>query len=87
MDSENNFDIRTLGEAKIPSPIHLSTMTGDRLYKFIEEKDRILVDISLKDFNNCVENDEQPACMEIAGPRGQLFFDPMDTTAAIVTCG
>ena len=87
MDSENNFDIRSLGETKIPSPIHLSKMTGDKFYKFVEDSDRIMVDISLKGFNNCVQKDEQPASLESAGPRERLFFNSENTTAAIVTCG
>ncbi len=87
MNPEKNFDIRMLGEALVPSPIHLSEMTGDKIYRFIEEKDRVLADISLKGFNDCVENHKQPANLEIAGPRKQLYFDPENTTAAIVTCG
>ncbi len=84
---ENNFDIQSLGTAMIPSPIHLSTTTGDKLYKFIDENDRILADISLQAFNTCVKNNKRPVCLEKAGPREKLFFDPKNTTAAIVTCG
>lgn len=87
MHPENNFDIRSLGTATIPSPIHLSKTTGDKLYKFIDEKDRILADVSLQGFNTCLQKKEQPACLEKAGPREKLFFDPKNTTAAIVTCG
>lgn len=87
MHSENNFDIRSLGKATIPSPIHLSKTTGDELYKFIDEKDRILADVSLKGFYASIENNERPACLEKGGPREKLFFDPKNTTAAIVTCG
>ncbi len=87
MQPENNFDIRSLGKATIPSPIHLSKTTGDKSYKFIDEKDRILADISLQGFDTCIKNNERPACLEKAGPREKLFFDPKNTTAAIVTCG
>lgn len=87
MHPENNFDIQSLGTATIPSPIHLSKTTGDKRYKFIDEKDRILADVSLQGFNTCKQNNEQPACLEKAGPREKLYFDPKNTTAAIVTCG
>ena len=87
MNSNNHFDIPSLGAAKIPSPINLSKTTGHKLYKFIEENDRILADVSLQDFNSYIQNHEQPPCLEKAGPREKLFFDPKNTTADIVTCG
>lgn len=87
MNTENNFDIETLGTATIPSPLHLSKTTGDKIFNFIEDEDRVLADVSLQGFNACVQNNEQPGCLEKAGPREKLFFDPKETTAAIVTCG
>ena len=87
MHAENYFDIPSLGTAIIPSPILLSKETGDNVHKFIEENNRILADVSLRSFNTCLENKARPACFEMAGPREKLFFDPKNTTAAIVTCG
>lgn len=87
MTKENNFNIQTIGTPTIPSPIHLDQMTGDSIYKFIDEKDRILSDVSLQGFNSCLQNNEAPVCLEKAGPRERLFFNPENTTAAIVTCG
>ncbi len=87
MDPESNFEIRSLGRPTITSPIRLGKTTGDKLYKFIDEKDRILADVSLKAFNSCMQNKKQPACLEKAGPREKLFFNPETATAAIVTCG
>ena len=82
-----NFNIPSLGIATIPSPILLSKKTGEKRHKFINDEDRILADISLEGFNTCIQNKEQPACIEKAGPREKLFFDPKNTTAAVVTCG
>lgn len=82
-----NFDIPSLGKTTIPSPIRLSKTTGDKLYAFIDEEDRILADISLQGFNTSMQNKERPDCLEKAGPREKLFFDPKNITAAIVTCG
>lgn len=87
MASKNTFDIVSLGNASIPSPIHLSKTTGDKIFSFVEDSDRILMDISLANFNSCISNNTQPDCIEKAGPREALFFDPKSTTAAIVTCG
>ncbi|WP_339714109.1 ATP-dependent 6-phosphofructokinase [uncultured Kriegella sp.] len=87
MAENNNFDIQTIGNATIPSPIHLDQMTGDSIYKFIEEKNRILSDVTLQGFNTCVQSNKAPVCLEKAGPRERIFFRPENTTAAIVTCG
>ncbi len=87
MSSKNTFDIAALGKASIPSPIHLSKNMGDNIFNFVEDSDRILLDVSLANFNSCVHNNTQPNCLEQAGPRESLFFDPKNTTAAIITCG
>ncbi len=87
MNSDNNFHIANLGTATVPSPLGLSKTAGDQIFNFIEEDNKILADISLQGFNDCVLNEKQPACLEKAGPREKLFFDPKNTTAAIVTCG
>lgn len=87
MNSENKFAIETLGAASVPSPLRLGKTTGDRLYKFVDENQRILADVSLHGFNTCLQKNEQPACLEKSGPREKLFFDPKNATAAIVTCG
>ncbi len=87
MASKNTFDIVSLGNASIPSPIHLSKTTGDKIFSFVEDSDRILMNVSLANFNSCISNNTQPNCLEKAGPREALFFDPKSTTAAIVTCG
>ncbi|SDE48765.1 6-phosphofructokinase [Pricia antarctica] len=87
MASKNTFDIVSLGNASIPSPIHLSKTAGEKIFSFVEDSDRMLMDVSLADFNSCIRNNTQPNCLEKAGPREALFFDPKSTTAAIVTCG
>ncbi len=87
MNSDKDFDIASLGSASIPSPIQLSTTVGDMIFNFIADGDSILADVSLKSFNSCIKNNSQPNCAEKAGPREKLFFDPKNTTAAIVTCG
>lgn len=87
MASKNTFDIVSLGNAYIPSPIRLSKTTGDKIFNFVDDSDRILTNVSLANFNSCISNNTQPNCLEKAGPREALFFNPKSTTAAIVTCG
>ena len=87
MSSKNSFDITSLGKASIPSPIHLGKTAGDGILNFIEDSDKVITDVSLANFNSCVGSNTQPDCLEKAGPREALFFDPTNVTAAIVTCG
>ena len=68
--------IRTLGKCRFDSPVE-STL-------FIDENDRVLVDVSLSAFRDCKGD---PPSFEAAGPRKRIFFDPARTHAAIVTCG
>lgn len=87
MNRVEHFEIPTLGIASIPSPIKLSKTAGDKIHNFVEENNKILFDVSLTEFKKCLDNKELPACMEKGGPRENIFFDPKNTTAAIVTCG
>lgn len=87
MGNDRSFEIQKLGIATIASPIHLSKTEGDKIINFIDEDDRVLADVSLNSFNTCLSDNTQPQCLEKAGPREKLFFDPKNTTAAIVTCG
>ncbi|MFS4455838.1 ATP-dependent 6-phosphofructokinase [Maribacter sp. 2304DJ31-5] len=82
-----NFTIPTIGKASVVSPLDLSTVKGDHIFNFIPDNDRILFNLSLDDFNHCLAKNEQPLCLEKAGPRKKIFFDPNRTKAAIVTCG
>ncbi len=79
MTSLDRFDIVSLGERKIPSPIKIGY--------FKEDDDRILFDIYEKHFNDLNNVENRPPSLEIAGPRQMIYFDPSKTKAAIVTCG
>ena len=77
----NSFDstIKTLGACTYRSPI--------QHVKYVSDDDRILADISEKSFVAAKEGNIQPVFIELAGPREKIFFDPVQTRAAIVTCG
>jgi 6-phosphofructokinase 1 len=77
--------IPQLGEGVFPSPF----LTGDSTrngppVRFIEDNEKVLLSPLLKDLPT---DGGTPLCFEIAGPRRHLFFDPVHTRAAIVTCG
>jgi len=78
-----DFSIRRLGEPRIPSPLGLSTVDGDKVANFIPENQAIL-------FHNVMHPDGSPPggpSLEVAGPREKIFFNPREVRAAVVTCG
>ena len=77
--TQYNFTVQNLGECTIPSPVTVSYFTSN-------EK-RILYSIYLNQYDQFKSPDGRPLSLEVAGPRGQIFFDPSKTKAAIVTCG
>ncbi|MBC32263.1 MAG: diphosphate--fructose-6-phosphate 1-phosphotransferase [Muricauda sp.] len=81
------FQIENLGIPKVKSPLQLSTVRGDHIFNYVKEDDKLVYDLSLDTYNKCLTNKEEPLCMEKAGPRQHIYFEPGKTTAAIVTCG
>ena len=43
--TELDFSIKSLGEAKIPSPIKMSDLNGDGFADYVSDDDRILYSI------------------------------------------
>ncbi|WP_179008868.1 ATP-dependent 6-phosphofructokinase [Winogradskyella forsetii] len=87
MQQNTNFKITNLGKATKTSPIHLSKTKGDNIFNFIEDSERILADVKMKNLEAALEGKIQPDSYERSGPREKVFFDGAKTTAAIVTCG
>lgn len=81
------FQIENLGEAHFKSPLQLSTVRGDNIFNFVDDSDKLVYDLSMDTYNSCLANNQEPNCLEKAGPRQKIHFDPKRTTAAIVTCG
>ena len=81
------FQIEHLGEPKFKSPLQLSTVRGDKIFNFIKDSDRLVLDLSLEHYNQILHTGEEPPSLEKAGPRQDIFYDPKKVTAAIVTCG
>jgi 6-phosphofructokinase 1 len=82
-----DFLISSLGNRGVVSPLKYTRRADSPVYKFIDDSERILHDVSLEHFNNCKETGEVPVSFEKAGPRENIFFEPAKTKVAIVTCG
>lgn len=85
--NQQDFLIQSLGKPNFDSPLKLSTVAGDYLTNYIEEKERVLFHSSLCRVKEEIEAGRDPMSFEKAGPREKIFFDPTRTRAAIVTCG
>ena len=81
--SASDLVVARLGEARIPSPLDLTTVRDDGRGDFVSDESRVRYRIELHP--DVARNDD--VAFEKAGPRERLFFDPAETSAAIVTCG
>ncbi len=81
--TEHDFKIETLGEAKIQSPIQMSVNPGDGMADYVEDTDKIFLDID----HNPTKGDEEIDLLELAGPRKKIYFNPKRVHVAICTCG
>ncbi len=78
--------IRTLGEAKIPSPM-LTIEHGASETLFVSDEEKVLINIKRASVQSMIERGETPQAFELAGPRQKVFFDASKLKCAIVTCG
>jgi 6-phosphofructokinase 1 len=82
-----DFLVSTLGKGGITSPLRHTHRSENPVYKFVDDTERILFDVSLENFRKCHETGEQPVSFEKAGPKENIYFEPAKTKVAIVTCG
>ncbi len=82
MLTQQDLDVPSLGPANVPSPLELSTISGDGLGDFVVDSSRVRYQ-----WDTSPEAPYQDVSFKRAGPRARIFFDPARTTAAIVTCG
>jgi 6-phosphofructokinase 1 len=85
MDSGLDFSVPILGKCGIPSPIILSTKSGDSLSNYVADDEFIRVDVDTKEGSQGDLSRTQ--LLEKAGPRQQIYFAPSHVHAGIVTCG
>ncbi|KMQ52056.1 6-phosphofructokinase [Chitinispirillum alkaliphilum] len=85
MTESYDFTIPTLGECRYPSPLNLSTVTGDMIANYVSDEEFIINDPHYQPGDTVTFRREN--LIEKAGPRKHLFFDPSRVHAAIATCG
>jgi 6-phosphofructokinase 1 len=83
--TRHDFDVSNLGPAEFPSPLQRRRYEADA--EFVTDDDRVLFDYSLEKVRGALENGNEPATIERAGPRENIFHNPSQTICAIVTCG
>ena len=82
-----DFLVTSLGKRGVISPLKNTQRANSPVYKFVNDNERILYDVSLENFNKCKETGEVPVSFEKAGPRENIYFEPAKTKVGIVTCG
>ena len=86
MAKKYNFQVPSLGEAKIPTPIQMSRTYGDRIVNYVRDNEFILYDVEVERGEVLPECDES-YCLQKSGPREKIYFNPGHVHAGIVTCG
>jgi 6-phosphofructokinase 1 len=81
-------DVTALGACEVESPLApvFSAFERDGSSGHLAEGDRVLVE-DTEQMVAARGADEPAPSFEVARPRRKLYFDPADTTVAIVTCG
>ncbi len=84
-----SFAIDRLGEAKLASPLSLSTRINDLIANYVRDDEHVIYDIDARvgvrsTMKLSLQADQM---LEKAGPRQRIFFDPSKVCAGIVTCG
>lgn len=82
-----DFLITTLGKGNVITPLKQSQRADSPIYKFVNDDERILYDVSLESYQKHKEIGVMPVSFEKAGPKETIFFEPAKTKVAIVTCG
>ncbi|HPP51333.1 MAG TPA: ATP-dependent 6-phosphofructokinase [Thermoguttaceae bacterium] len=71
-----------LGPADVPSPLRRSSKPGDGFPKFVPPTQYVRHPLEWNP-----QQSQEEMLFEKAGPRQQIFFDPRQVRAALVTCG
>lgn len=84
---DDDFLVSSLGKGGVVSPLKHTQSVDKPVYRFVDEDERVLYDVSLSNFLKCKETGNPPVSFEKAGPRGNIYFEPAKTKVGIVTCG
>jgi 6-phosphofructokinase 1 len=82
-----DLSIKTLGAARIESPLAALLNTRRSSEHYVDADDRVLLDDTLSMLRSRSGSVGDLPSFEPAGPRRTIFFDPSKTRVGIVTCG
>ena len=68
-----NTTVTTLGDARIPSPVH-KRVHGTNGFGFVSEEDRVLIDVTVNRACKPLADGTLPPSYELAGPRERIYF-------------
>ncbi|MDC7124310.1 MAG: ATP-dependent 6-phosphofructokinase [Spirochaetales bacterium] len=86
MNKNYDFQIPTLGEAKIDSPIEMSKTYGDKIINYVKDNECVLYNVAMHEGDTLPAVDHTIA-LEKSGPREKIYFNPGHVHAGVVTCG
>jgi len=86
MADKLDFSVPVLGEPRIASPIHYSTVHGDDIANYVDDQDGVIYNLELPAGGGEVHYDATQV-LQKAGPREKIYFAPGHVRAGIVTCG
>ena len=67
-----DFLVSSLGRGSVVSPLRHTRRADNPVYKFVDENERIIYDVSLENFKKCHETGDLPVSFEKAGPRENI---------------
>jgi 6-phosphofructokinase 1 len=79
--------VPNLGKGNLVTPLKTAQRADSPVYKFVNDDERILYDVSVDGFFKTRDSGETPVSFEKAGPKEHIFFEPAKTKVGIVTCG
>jgi 6-phosphofructokinase 1 len=82
-----DFLVGSLGKGNVISPLKNKRRADSPVYKFVNDNERVLYDVSVENFFKFKDTGELPVSFEKAGPKEIILFEPAKTKVGIVTCG
>jgi 6-phosphofructokinase 1 len=79
--------VSELGEARFPSPLELGTRPGGDVANYVDNSKTVLLSLDRDATIGRIKDGKSLSAFQKAGPRQRIFFDPAETTAAVVSCG
>ena len=81
MTGSTDFNIKSLGPCRIPSPLKLELKDGTPYFNFVSDETKILYEVEKTNGSG------SDIAFEKAGPRENIYYDPSKIRTGIVTCG